>query len=159
MWCASFHSKPCLLSCRTRCHSPYVEIVVVILLMNSLYIMLAKAIGLWLVSWYGLPFLYRSTTCLVFQDVGICLCSWQCVKNNIRVYESDMDGMPFNMELGILSRLGFFQWPNFVGRYRMLSSWGRCGVGLLGPKFCVWHILQGHAMDIFWCHKLNVLGG
>lgn len=59
------------------------------------------------------------------------------MKNNIRVYDSDMDGMPFNTELGILSGPRFFQWPNFVDTYRMLSSQGRCGVGLLGPFFCV----------------------
>ena len=51
-WCDVHLStlNPYLLSYRTRCHSPYVEIVVVIVLEKSLCIMLARAIRLWLVS-------------------------------------------------------------------------------------------------------------
>ena len=49
--------NPSWLSCQVWCLSPYVEKMLVSKLVNSLYIMLARAIGLWLVRQYGLPIL------------------------------------------------------------------------------------------------------
>jgi hypothetical protein len=43
-------------------------------LVYNLYIVLASAIGLWFVSYDGLPFLYSKTVRLVFHDAGICFC-------------------------------------------------------------------------------------
>ena len=43
-------------------------------LMYSLYMMLASAIGLWLVSCDGLPFLYSKIVKLVLHDARICFC-------------------------------------------------------------------------------------
>jgi hypothetical protein len=43
-------------------------------LVNSLYIVFARAIGLWFVSIVGFAFLYRRMVRLVFHEVGICCC-------------------------------------------------------------------------------------
>ena len=40
------------------------------MLVNNMYIVLARAIGLWLLRQYGLPFLYRSMVRLVSMMVG-----------------------------------------------------------------------------------------
>ena len=66
--------KPSWLSCRIWYFSPYAESILVSVLVNNLYIVLASAIGLWLVRWWGFPFLYKSIVRLVFQDSGICFC-------------------------------------------------------------------------------------
>ena len=44
------------------------------MLVNSLYIVFASAMGLWFVSSDGSPFLYKSMVRLVFHDVGIFFC-------------------------------------------------------------------------------------
>ena len=44
------------------------------MLVYSLYMVLANAIDLWLVSYDGSPFLYSRTVRLVFHDAGICFC-------------------------------------------------------------------------------------
>jgi hypothetical protein len=43
-------------------------------LVKSLYIVFARAIGLWFVSIDGSDFLYSSMVRLVFHDAGICCC-------------------------------------------------------------------------------------
>jgi hypothetical protein len=43
-------------------------------LVKSLYMVLASAIGLWFVKMVGFAFLYSSTIRLVFQLLGICCC-------------------------------------------------------------------------------------
>jgi hypothetical protein len=43
-------------------------------LVNSLYIVLASAIGLWFVNIVGSDFLYKKIDRLVFHEVGICCC-------------------------------------------------------------------------------------
>ena len=44
------------------------------MLVKNLYIVFVSAIGLWLVSFEGSPFLYRSIVKLVFHVFGICFC-------------------------------------------------------------------------------------
>jgi hypothetical protein len=43
-------------------------------LVKNLYIVLARAIGLWLVRIVGSDFLYSSMVRLVFHEAGICCC-------------------------------------------------------------------------------------
>jgi hypothetical protein len=43
-------------------------------LVKSLYIVFARAIGLWFVSIVGSDFLYKRIVRLVFQEVGIYCC-------------------------------------------------------------------------------------
>jgi hypothetical protein len=43
-------------------------------LVKNLYIVFARAIGLWFVSIDGLDFLYKRIVRLVFHKVGICCC-------------------------------------------------------------------------------------
>jgi hypothetical protein len=43
-------------------------------LVKNLYIMFARAIGLWFVNIEGFDFLYRRMVRLVFHEVGICCC-------------------------------------------------------------------------------------
>ena len=43
-------------------------------LVKNLYIVFVSAIGLWLESFEGSPFLYSSMVRLIFHDVGICFC-------------------------------------------------------------------------------------
>jgi hypothetical protein len=43
-------------------------------LVKSLYIVFARAIGLWFVGIDGSDFLYKRTVSLVFHEVGICCC-------------------------------------------------------------------------------------
>ena len=43
-------------------------------LVKNLYIVFARAIGLWLGNFDGSPFLYSSIVRLIFHDVGICFC-------------------------------------------------------------------------------------
>ena len=50
------------------------ERIEVNVLVYSLYIVLANAIGLWLESCVGSPFLYSKIVRLVFQEAGICFC-------------------------------------------------------------------------------------
>ena len=50
------------------------ERIKVSVLVKSLYMVFAKAIGLWFVSWEGSPFLYNKTVRLVFHVAGICFC-------------------------------------------------------------------------------------
>jgi hypothetical protein len=46
----------------------------VIVLVKNLYIVLARAIGLWFVRIDGFDFLYSSMVRLVFHEDGICCC-------------------------------------------------------------------------------------
>jgi hypothetical protein len=46
----------------------------VIVLVKNLYIVFARAIGLWFVSIDGSDVLYSSMVRLVFHEVGICCC-------------------------------------------------------------------------------------
>ena len=66
--------NPSWLSCSIWYLSPYADRMEVNVLVYSLYIVLASAIGLWFVSCDGLPFLYSKTVRLVFHDAGICFC-------------------------------------------------------------------------------------
>ena len=56
--------NPSWLSCNI-----YVRVLV-----KSLYIVFASAIGLWFANFDGSPFLYNSMVMLIFHDVGICFC-------------------------------------------------------------------------------------
>ena len=66
--------NPSWLSCRIWYFSPYANNIDVRVLVKSLYIMLASAIGRWFGSREGFPFLYSSILRLIFYDVGICFC-------------------------------------------------------------------------------------
>ena len=44
------------------------------MLVKSLYMVLARAIGLWFDSCIGSPFLYKSIVLLIFHEVGIDFC-------------------------------------------------------------------------------------
>ena len=66
--------NPSWLSCSIWYFSPYVDSISVSVLVKSLYIVFASAIGLWLDNCEGSPFLYKSIVKLVFQDAGIWFC-------------------------------------------------------------------------------------
>jgi hypothetical protein len=66
--------NPFWLSCSISCLSPYADGIDVSVLVYSLPMVLASAIGLWFVSCDGLSFLYNKTFRLVFYDAGICFC-------------------------------------------------------------------------------------
>ena len=66
--------NPSWLSCRIWCFSPYADSMNVRVLVKSLYIVFASAIGLWFGNCEGSPFLYRSMVKLIFHDAGICFC-------------------------------------------------------------------------------------
>ena len=69
-----FARNPSWLSCKIWCCSPYADSINVRVLMKSLYIVFASAIGMWLVNCDGSLFLYISMVRLIFQDDGICCC-------------------------------------------------------------------------------------
>ena len=66
--------NPSWLSCKIWYLSPYAESMDVSVLVKSLYIVLARAIGLWFDSCVGLLFLYKSIVLLIFYKVDICIC-------------------------------------------------------------------------------------
>jgi hypothetical protein len=59
---------------------------VVSVLVNSLYMVFARAIGLWLESRVGSRFFYNSIVRLVFQEVGIWRCLKQCLNNRYSMW-------------------------------------------------------------------------
>ena len=66
--------NPSWMSCRIWCSSPYDDNINVRVFVKNLYIVFASAIGLWLVSFEGSPFLYKRMVKLIFHDAGICFC-------------------------------------------------------------------------------------
>jgi len=66
--------NPSWLSCKIWCCSPYDDKMSVKVLVKNVYIVFASAIGLWLESFEGSPFLYKSMVRLIFHDFGIYFC-------------------------------------------------------------------------------------
>jgi hypothetical protein len=71
-----YHSclKPSWLFCKIWYFSPQLANWAVMVLVKSLYIVFARAIGLWFVRIDGSDFLYKRMVRLVFHEVGICCC-------------------------------------------------------------------------------------
>jgi hypothetical protein len=65
--------KPSWLFCKIWCVLPLLANWA-IMVVKSLYIVFARAIGLWFVSIDGLDLLYKRIVRLVFHEVGICCC-------------------------------------------------------------------------------------
>jgi hypothetical protein len=66
--------KPSWLFCKIWCFSPELANWTVMVLVKSLYIVFARAIGLWFVSINGSVFIYKRIVRLAFHKVGICCC-------------------------------------------------------------------------------------